>query len=159
MWKEQFIEPLGLWVGKFGDVNLLYDDIIRDIWIGKLWKPQQITDNIILLRHLGIQKVYHSYIEDFYGNSISNINTTKNFFLYSMLDSEVILTHNSNHIVLAFEENGKTVYKPDKVRYYCYRKTEIYHIYPRNVYHVYYEGVKLLTKNGEIVISQARAKP
>jgi hypothetical protein len=150
-----FVEEIGLWLGKFGDVNLIYDDIIRDLCL----KPQQITDGIILLRNLGIQKIYHFYIEDFYGNSTSNINTTKNFFLYSMLDSEVILVYNSNHIILAFEENGKTVYKPDKVRYYCYRKTEIYHIYPRDVYHVYYEGVKLLTKNGEIVISQARAKP
>jgi hypothetical protein len=73
-----------------------------------------------------------------------------------MLDSEVILTHNSNHIVLTFEENGKTVYKPDKIRrYYIYGRTRIYQLYPRDVYHIYHEGVKLLTKNGEIIISKA----
>ncbi len=148
MLKEvRFIEELGLWLATFGDVNLLYDDIIRDLWL----KPKEIADGIILLRDLGIGKIYNFYAEPF-----SNINITKNFFLYRMLDSEIILTHNSKHIVLAFEENGKTVYKPDKVRYFPYGRTRIYQIYPRNVYHVYYEGVKLLTKNGEIVISQAR---
>ncbi len=147
MWQEKFIEELGLWAGNFGNVTLLYNDIIRDLWL----KPKEIADGIILLRDLGVQKIYHFYTEDF-----SNINITKNFFLYRMLDSEIILTYKSNHIVLAFEENGKTVYKPDKVRYFPYGRTRIYQIYPRNVYHVYYEGVKLLTKNGEIVISQAR---
>jgi hypothetical protein len=158
MKEVKFVEEIGLWMANFGDVNLLYDDIIRDICIRKLWKPQQITDNIILLRNLGIQKIYHFHVEDFYGNSTSNINTTKNFFLYRMLDSEIILTHNSNHIVLAFEENGKTVYKPDKVKYFVYGGTRIYHLYPRDVYHIYHEGVKLLTKNGEIVISKAYSK-
>ncbi len=148
MLKEvRFIEELGLWLATFGDINLLYDDIIRDLWL----KPEEITDGIILLRHLGVQKVYHFYTEGF-----SNINTTKNFFLYRMLDSEIILAYNVPITVLAFEENGRTVYKPDKVRYYHYRKTEIYHIYPREVYHIYYEGVKLITPNGEIVVSQAR---
>ncbi len=150
MLKElRFIEEIGLWVGKFGDVNLLYDDIIRDL----LLRPQQITDGIVLLRDLGVQKIY-----DFYVEGMSNVNTTKNFFLYRMLDSEVILVYNKPITVLAFEENGKTVYKPDKVRYYCYRKTEIYHLYPRDIYHLYYEGVKFITPNGEIVVSQARTK-
>ncbi len=148
MLKEvRFIEELGLWLATFGNINLLYDDIIRDLWL----KPQQITDNIMLLRDLGVQKIYHFYTEDF-----SNINITKNFFLYRMLDSEIILTYKSNHIVLAFEENGRTVYKPDKVRYYPYRNTRIYQLYPREVYHLYHEGVKLITPYGEIVISQAR---
>ncbi len=150
MLKEvRFIEELRLWVGKFGDVNLLYDDIIRDL----LLKPQEITDGIILLRDLGIGKIY-----GFYTEPPSNVNTTKNFFLYRMLDSEVILIHNVPNKVLAFEENGQTVYKPDKVRYFLYGRTEIYHIYPREVYHIYYEGVKLITPNGEIVVSQARTK-
>ncbi len=148
MLKEvRFIEELGLWLATFGDINLLYDDITREFCL----KPERIADGIILLRDLGIEKIY-----GFRAEEGSNINITKNFFLYRMLDSEIILTYNINHIVLAFEENGKTVYKPDKVRYYPYHNTEIYHLYPRNVYHVYYEGVKLLTKNGEIVISQAR---
>ncbi len=147
MWRETFIEEIGLWVGKFGDVNLLYDNITRDLWL----KPQQITDGIILLRHLGVQKIY-----DFYVEGVSNVNTTKNFFLYRMLDSEVILIHNVPITVLAFEENGQTVYKPDKVRIFFYRKTKIYHIYPRDIYHLYYEGVKFITPNGEIVVSQAR---
>ncbi len=149
MLKEvRFIEELGLWLGKFGDVNLLYDDIIRDLCL----KPEQITDGIILLRNLGVQKIYDSYAEPF-----SNLNITKNFFLYRMLDSEVILAYNKRITVLAFEENGRTVYKPDKVRYFPYGRTEIYHIYPRDVYHVYYEGVKLITPNGEIVVSQAKS--
>jgi hypothetical protein len=153
MLKEvRFIEELGLWLATFGDVNLLYDDIIRDIWLPKQIK--QITDGIILLRDMGIGKVYHFSVEDG-----SNINITKNFFLYRQLDSEVILAYNKPITVLAFEENGRTVYKPDKVRYYCYRKTEIYQLYPRNVYHVYYEGVKLITPSGEIVINKAYAKP
>jgi len=148
MLKEvRFIEELGLWLATFGDINLLYDDIIRDLWL----KPQQIADGIILLRNLGVGKIY-----DFYVEGVSNINTTKNFFLYRMLDSEVILAYNVPITVLAFEENGRTVYKPDKVRYFHYRKTEIYHIYPREVYHIYYEGVKLITPDGEIVVSQAK---
>jgi hypothetical protein len=151
MLKEvRFIEELGLWLGTFGDVNLLYDDIIRDLCL----KPQQITDGIILLRNMGIGKLYHFSVEDF-----SNINTTKNFFLYRELDSEVILAYNKPITVLAFEENGRTAYKPDKVRYYCHRKTEIFQLYPRNVYHVYYEGVKFITPSGEIVVNQAYAKP
>ncbi len=148
MLKEvKFIEEIGLWLANFGNVNLLYNDIIRDIWL----KPQQITDNIILLRDLGIEKIYDFYLED------SNFNITKNFFLYRMLDSEIILTHNSNHITLAFEENGRTVYK-DKVRFFPFGRTRIYQIYPRDVYHLYYEGVKLITKDGEIVISKAYSK-
>jgi len=148
MLKEvRFIEELGLWLATFGDINLLYDDIMRDLWL----KPQQIADGIILLRNLGVEKIYNFYVE-----GVSNINTTKNFFLYRMLDSEVILAYNVPITVLAFEENGRTVYKPDKVRYYCYRNTEIYQIYPRDVYHVYYEGVKLITPSGEIVVSQAK---
>ena len=150
MLKEvRFIEELGLWLAEFGDINLLYDDIIRDLWL----KPKEITDGIILLRDLGIGKVYHFSVEGY-----SNINTTKNFFLYRKLDSEVILVYNKPITVLAFEENGKTVYKPDKVRYYCYGKTEIFQLYPRDVYHVYYEGVKLITPSGEIVISQAYSR-
>ncbi len=148
MWREKFLEELGLWVGNFGDVNLLYDNITRDSWL----KPERITDRIILLRHLGVQKIY-----DFYVESMSNVNTTKNFFLYRMFDSEVILIHNIPITMLAFEENGKTVYKPDKVRYFSYYRTKIYHIYPREDYHIYYEGVKLITPNSEIVISQARS--
>jgi hypothetical protein len=148
MLKEvRFIEELGLWLATFGDINLLYDDIIRDLWL----KPQQIADGIILLRNLGVGKIY-----DFYAEPFSNINITKNFFLYRMLDSEIILSYNVPITVLAFEENGRTVYKPDKVRYYPYRNTEIFHIYPREVYHIYYEGVKLITPNGEIVVSQAK---
>jgi hypothetical protein len=147
MLKEvRFIEELGLWLSNFGDVNILYDNITRDLCL----KPREITDGIILLRDLGVAKIYN-----FYAESFSNINITKNFFLYRQLDSEVILIHNIKHIVLAFEENGRTVYKPDKVRYYPYGRTEIYHIFPREVYHIYYEGVKLLTKDGEIVISKA----
>jgi len=148
MLKEvRFIEELGLWLAEFGDINLLYDDIIRDLWL----KPKEITDGIILLRDLGIGKVYHFSVEDY-----SNVNITKNFFLYRQLHSEVILAYNRCITVLAFEENGRTVYKPEKVRRFSYRNTEIYHIYPRNVYHVYYEGVKLITPSGEIVISQAK---
>jgi hypothetical protein len=151
MLKEvKFIEELGLWLANFGDVNLLYDDIIRDLCL----EPQEITDGIILIRHIGIGKVYHFSV----GYS-SNINTTKNFFLYREPDSEVILVYNKPITVLAFEENGRTVYKPDKVRYYCYRRTEIYQIYPRDVYHLYYEGVKFITPSGEIMISKAYAKP
>ncbi len=146
MWREKFLEELGLWVGNFGDVNLLYDNITRDLWL----KPERITDDVILLRHFGVQKIY-----DFYVEGVSNVNTTKNFFLYRMLDSEVILIHNIP-AMLVFEENGQTVYKPDKVRIFFYHKTKIYHIYPREVYHVYYEGVKLITPDGEIVVSQAR---
>ncbi len=149
MLKEvKFIEEIGLWVGNFGDVNLLYDNTTRDLWL----KPERITDNVILLRNLGVQKIY-----GFYTEPPSNVNITKNFFLYRMLDSEVILVYNIPAL-LVFEENGKTVYKPDKVRYYCYRKTEIYQLYPRDVYHLCYEGVKFITTNGEIVISQARTK-
>ncbi len=147
MWKEKFLEELGLWVGNFGDVNLLYDNITRDLWL----KPERIIDNIILLRNLGIGKIY-----DFYVEGVSNVNTTKNFFLYRMLDSEVILIHNVPTL-LTFEENGQTVYKPDKVRIFFYRRTKIYHIYPRNAYHIYYEGVKLISENREIVINQARS--
>ncbi len=150
MLKEvRFIEELGLWLANFGNVNLLYNDIIRDLCL----KPQQITDGIILLRHLGIEKIYGFSVEEG-----SNINITKNFFLYRMLDSEIILTHNSNHITLAFEENGQTVYKPDKVRFFPFGRTRIYQIYPRDVYDIYYEGVKLLTKDGEIVINKAYSK-
>ncbi len=146
MLKEvRFIEELGLWLATFGDVNLLYDNITRDLWL----KPERITDGVILLRNFGIGKIYNFYTEP-----PSNINITKNFFLYRMLDSEVILIHNVPITVLAFEENGQTVYKPDKVRIFPYRRTKIYHIYPRNVYHIYYEGVKLITPNGEIVVSQ-----
>jgi len=154
MKEVKFLEELGLWLANFGDVNLLYDDIIRDYWL----KPKKI-DDIILLRHLGIQKIYSFYVEDFYGNSVSNINTTKNFFLYRKLDSEVILVHNKRHKLLAFEENAQTVYKPDKVKYYYYRNTEIYQLYPRNAYHVYYEGVKLIMPDSsEIVINKAYSK-
>jgi len=150
MLKEvRFIEELGLWLAEFGDINLLYDDIIRDLWL----KPKEITDGVILLRDLGVGKIY-----DFYVEGVSNVNTTKNFFLYRKLDSEVILVYSKPITVLAFEENGKTVYKPDKVRYFCYRSTEIYQLYPRNVYHVYYEGVKLITPSGEIVVNQAYSK-
>jgi hypothetical protein len=149
MLKEKFIVELGLWVSNFGDVNLLYDNIIKDLCL----KPERITDNIILLRNLGIDKIY-----DFHVEHPSNMNTTRNFFLYRQLDSEVILIYDTPHIVLAFEQDGKTVYKPDKVTYYYYRKTDIYHIYPRDVYHIYYEGVKLITRNKEIVIHQARPK-
>jgi hypothetical protein len=149
MLKEiKFIEELGLWLATFGDVNLLYDDIIRDLCL----KPKQIDDGIILLRDLGIEKIY-----DFYAEDGSNINITKNFFLYSNLDSELILVYNKPITVLAFEENGRTVYKPEKVRYYPYRNTEIYHIEPRNVYHIYHEGVKLITTSGEIVISSPQS--
>ncbi len=147
MWKEKFIEEIGLWVGNFGDVNLLYDNITRDLWL----KPEIITDGVILLRHFGIGKIY-----DFYTEPPSNVNITKNFFLYRMLDSEVILVYNIPAL-LVFEENGQIVYKPDKVRYFPYRRTDIYHIYPREVYHIYYEGVKLISKNREIVINQARS--
>jgi hypothetical protein len=147
VWKEKFLEDLGLWVGTFGDVNLLYDDIIRDLWL----KPKEITDGIVLLRDLGIGKVYHFSVEEG-----SNINITKNFFLYRRPNSEVILAYKKRITVLAFEEDGRTVFKPEKVRYYRFRYTEIYHIYPRNVYHVYYEGVKLITPDGAIVVSQAR---
>jgi len=154
MKEVKFLEELGLWLANFGDVNLLYDDIIRDYGL----KPKKI-DDIILLRHLGIQKIYSFYVEDFYGNSVSNINTTKNFFLYRKLDSEVILVHNKRHKLLAFEENAQTVYKPDKVKYYYYRNTEIYQLYPRNAYHVYYEGVKLIMPDSsEIVINKAYSK-
>ncbi len=150
MLKEvRFIEELGLWLANFGNVNLLYDDIMKDLWL----KPEIIADGIILLRHVGIQKIYGFYTEGF-----SNINTTKNFFLYRMLDSEIILVYNVPITALAFEENGRTVYKPDKVRYYVYYNTEIYHIYPREVYHIYYEGVKLITPYREIVISKAYSK-
>jgi len=150
MLKEvRFIEELGLWLATFGDINLLYDDITRDYCL----KPKEIADGIVLLRELGVGKIY-----DFYVDGVSNVNTTRNFFLYRMLDSEVILVRKL-HKLLAFEENGQTVYKPDKVRYFCYRNTEIYHIYPRNVYHVYYEGVKLILPNDdEIVISPAYSK-
>jgi hypothetical protein len=154
MLKEvKFLEELGLWLAVFGDVNLLYDDIIRDIHL----KPKEITEGVILLRNLGIQNIYNFHTASYFGEPYhSNMNTTKNFFLYRMLDSEIILVYNKPAII-AFEENGKTVYKPDKVRYYVYRKTEIYHIYPRNVYHVYYEGIKLITStNEEIIINQAR---
>jgi len=154
MKEVRFIKDIGLWLATFGDINLLYDDIIRDYWL----KPKKIDDNIILLRDLGVQKIYNFYAEDFYGNSVSNINTTKNFFLYRKLDSEVILAYDKPITVLVFEENGRTVYKPDKCRYYCYRKTEIFHLYPRNVYHVYYEGVKFITPSGEIVIDKAYSK-
>jgi len=154
MKEVRFIKDIGLWLATFGDINLLYDDIIRDYWL----KPKKI-DDIILLRHLGIQKIYSFYVEDFYGNSVSNINTTKNFFLYRKLDSEVILVHNKRHKLLAFEENAQTVYKPDKVKYYYYRNTEIYQLYPRNAYHVYYEGVKLIMPDSsEIVINKAYSK-
>jgi len=149
MWKEKFIEDLGLWVANFGDINLLYDGIIRDFWL----KPKEITEGIILLRDLGVEKIY-----DFYVEGVSNINTTKNFFLYRRLDSEIILVHKKLVTVLAFEENGQTVYKPDKVIYFYYRNTEIYQLYPRTVYHVYYEGVKLITPEGEIVINPAYPK-
>jgi hypothetical protein len=147
MRNDKFIAELGLWISNFGDVNLLYDNIIKDLWL----KPERITDNIILLRNLGIDKIYNFHVEH-----PSNMNTTRNFFLYRQLDSEVILIYDTPHTVLAFEENGLTLYKPDKVTYYYYRKTEIYHIYPRNVYHIYYEGVKLIIHNNEIVIHQAR---
>jgi hypothetical protein len=146
MRQETFIKELGLWLTTFGDINLLYDDIIKDLWL----KPRKITDNVILLRDLGIEKIYN-----FHTDVPSNLNTTKNFFLYRQLHSEVVLIYNTPHTTLAFEENGKTVYKPDKTRYFCYRNTEIYHIYPRNAYHIYYEGVKLITPNGEIVINPA----
>jgi len=147
----KFLEELGLWLATFGDINLLYDDIIRDYWL----EPKKIDDNIILLRNLGIGRIYDFYIE-----GVSNINTTKNFFLYRMLDSEVILIYNKPHKVLAFEdENGQTVYKPDKTKYYYYRNTEIYHLYPREVYHVYYEGVKLiLPDSSELIISPAYSR-
>jgi len=155
MKEVRFIKDIGLWLATFGDINLLYDDIIRDYWL----KPKKIDDNIILLRELGVQKIYNFYVEDFYGNSVSNINTTKNFFLYRKLDSEVILVHNKRHKLLAFEENAQTVYKPDKVKYYYYRNTEIYQLYPRNAYHVYYEGVKLIMPDSsEIVINKAYSK-
>jgi hypothetical protein len=144
-----FVEELGLWLATFGDINLLYDDITRDLWL----KPEEITDGIILLRNLGVGRIYNFYMED-----LSNVNTTKSFFLYRKLNSEVILAHNKRITVLAFEENGQTVYKPDKVKYYCYRNTEIYQLYPRNAYHVYYEGVKLITPGGEIVINQAYSR-
>ena len=145
----KFLDELNLWLATFGDINLLYDDIIRDYWL----KPEKIDDNIILLRNLGIGRIYNFYVE-----GVSNINTTKNFFLYRMLDSEVILVHNKPYM-LAFEENGKTVYKPDKVRYYYYRNTEIYHLYPRNVYHIYYEGVKLIRPDSsELIISPAYSR-
>jgi hypothetical protein len=149
MIKELFKEEtLGLWVATFGDINLLYDDITRDLWL----RPKKITEGIILLRNFGVEKMY-----GFYAEEGSNINITKNFFLYRKPDSEVILVYNTPHTVLAFEENGKTVYKPEKVRYYRYCSTEIYHIDPRNVYHIYYEGVKLILPNDdEIVINQAR---
>jgi len=146
----RFIEELGLWLANFGDINLLYDDITRDYWL----KPKEIADGIVLLRELGVGKIY-----DFYVEGVSNVNTTKNFFLYRKLHSEVILIHNRRITVLAFEENGQTVYKPEKVRYFCYRNTEIYQLYPRNAYHVYYEGVKLITPDGEMVISPAYPKP
>jgi hypothetical protein len=71
MWKESFVRELGLWVGTFGDVNLLYDDIIRDLWL----KPKRITDNIILLRDLGIGKIY-----DFYAESPSKYEYHKKLF-------------------------------------------------------------------------------
>jgi hypothetical protein len=141
MLKEVRLEELGLWIANFGDVNLLYDDMIRDLYL----KPEEIDDGIILLRHLGVQKIY-----DFYVEGVSN-----KFFLYRMWDSEVILVYDKPITVLAFEENGRTVYKPDKVRYYSYRKTEIFHIYPCDVY---YEGVKFITPNGEIVINKAHSK-
>uniref|UniRef100_A0A7C5T1R9 Uncharacterized protein n=1 Tax=Thermocrinis ruber TaxID=75906 RepID=A0A7C5T1R9_9AQUI len=146
---ETFLKELGLWVATFGDINLLYDDIIRDLWL----KPKVITDNVILLRDLGIGKIY-----DFQTDVPSNVNTTRNFFLYRQLNSEVILIYDRPHTMLVFVENGKTVHKPDKVRYLCYRNTEIYHIYPRNAYHVYYEGVKLITPNGEIVVNKAETE-
>jgi hypothetical protein len=151
MLKEvRFIEEIGLWLATFGDVNLLYDDIIRDIWLpGQI---KQITDRIILLRDMGIGKLYHFSVEEG-----SNVNITKNFFLYRELDSEVLLVYDKPNM-LVFEENGKTVYKPDKVRYYPYRKTKIYYISPRNVYHIYYEGVKLITPYGEILINKAHSK-
>jgi len=151
MLKEiKFLEELGLWLATFGDINLLYDDIIRDYWL----KPKKIDDNIILLRELGVGKIYNFYVE-----GVSNVNTTKNFYLYRKLDSEVILVHNKRHKLLAFEENAQTVYKPDKVKYYYYRNTEIYQLYPRNAYHVYYEGVKLIMPDSsEMVISPAYSR-
>ena len=151
MLKElKFLEELGLWLATFGDINLLFDDIIKDYWL----KPKQIDDNIILLRDLGVGRIYNFYIE-----GVSNVNTTKNFYLYRMLDSEVILIYNKLHKVLVFEENGQTIYKPDKVKYYYYRNTEIYQLYPRNVYHVYYEGVKLIMPDSsELIISPAYSR-
>ena len=146
--EEKFIEDLGVWITKFGDINLLYDDIIKDLWL----KPKKITDNIVLLRDLGVEKLHHFHVE-----GVSNINVTKNFFLYRRLDSEIILVYKKPGI-LVFEENGKTVYKPDKVRYFYYRNTEIYQLYPRNAFHLYNEGVKLITPKGEIVISSAYPK-
>jgi len=148
MWKEKFIEDLGLWLANFGDINLLYDDIIKDLCL----KPKKIANDIVLLRDLGVEKIY-----DFYVEGVSNINTTKNFFLYRRLDSEIILVYKKPNM-LVFEENGQTVYKPEKVRYFRYRNTEIYQLYPRTVYHVYYEGVKLITPEGEIVINPAYPK-
>lgn len=129
-------------------MSLLYDDITRKWYL----KPRVITDGVILLRELGIKKIYN-----FYAEPPSNINITKNFFLFRHPDSELVLAYNKNAL-LVFEENGKTVYKPEKITYYCYGNTQIYYIHPRNVYHIYYEGVKLITPNGEIVINQAKPK-
>jgi hypothetical protein len=148
MFNEKYVKELGLWLSTFGDVNLLYDCVTKDLWL----KPKEIADGIVLLRELGVGKIYNFYVD-----GVSNVNTTKNFFLYRMLDSEVILIYNKRHKLLAFEENGQTVYKPDKVRYYRYRDTEIYHIFPRGAYHVYHEGVKIiLPDDKEIVISKAK---
>ena len=149
MLKEVRFMEIGLWLANFGDVNLLYDDIIRDLYL----KPKEIDDGIILLRDLGIGKIYHFSVEGY-----SNINTTKNFFLYRQLHSEMILVYNRCTIGLAFEENGRTIYKPEKVSRFSYRNTEIYHVYPRNAYHIYHETVKLITPSGEIVISKAYSK-
>jgi hypothetical protein len=148
MFNETFVQEIGLWVGSFGDVKLMYDDITKDLCL----RPKEIDNGIVLLSNLGIGKVYTFSVEEG-----SNLNTTGIFFLYRMLDSEVLLVC-KRHKLLVFEERGQTLYKPEKVRYYRYGATEIYHIHPRGVYHIYHEGVKLILPNDdEIVISKANS--
>jgi len=145
MWRESYVKGLELWVAFFGDVAFLYPNLIRDLWL----RPEKIADDIILLRDFGADK-----ISEFVVDAEVNSKPTMNFFLCRRLHSEMILVYGKK-TKLVFEENGKLTHKPDKVRDFRYRNTEIYQIYPYTDYHIGHGLVKLLTPDGEIVINPA----